>query len=45
MRHKDDEIKMVMKRATARLKVTEEAAHNRTEEVKCTFLIVFGATM
>lgn len=45
MRHKDDEIKMVMKRATARLKVTEEAAHNRTKEVKCTFLIVFGATM
>lgn len=45
MRHKHDEIKMVMKRATEELKVTEEAVHNRTEEVKCIFLIVFGATM
>lgn len=45
MRRKHDEIKMVMKRATEELKVTEEAVHNRTEEVKCIFLIVFGATM
>lgn len=44
MRRKHDEIKMVMKRATE-LKVTEEAVHNRTEEVKCIFLIMFGATM
>lgn len=45
MRRKHDEIKMVMKRATAELKVTEEAVHNRTEQVKCIFLIMFGATM
>lgn len=45
MRCKHDEIKMVTERATAEFKVTEEAVRNRTEEVKCIFLIVFGATM
>lgn len=45
MRRKHDEIKMVTQKATAELKVTKEAVRNRTEEVKCIFLIVFGATM
>ena len=45
MRRKHDEIKTVTQKATAELKVTKEAVRNRTGEVKCIFLIVFGATM
>lgn len=37
MRRKQDEIRRVTKKATAELKITQEAADNRTEEVEMYF--------
>lgn len=36
---------MVSKKETAELKTTWEVVDNRTENVKCIFLIMFGANL